>query len=302
MRIRFDWKTIEPISYVTVKWTPVSNMTYPVTTGSKTYDYVTSPGIYSGSFDEIVTTAYLDSESSFEISVTVSDTKDNTRKVLILESSVFTMDMLNGGNGIAFGKAAEKSGYADFAFKTIFREDVIFDENNRYIYGTSPDGTTKNAFQPQNENGNTVLGFGNYETKNGNTNIYGYDLNFGVSNMANPGTYRPYRRCGDSLTFTIRTAGYVTNGGKDVSFLVPFAVPIVGAPTVTVSSNNGFVLRQGTKYTHGSTADSYAIPDSYSANIAWLCGVYITAHFTDVTDVINNDTIGIYWNGTITFS
>ena len=220
---------------------------------------------------------------------------------------------MNGGNGIAFGKPAEAEDTADFNYNIRARKNITTGSNQR-IRGIKPDGTEFDVFQPANDeesgNGNTVIGWDNYNkgvefAKNGigaNTNVYGYDLNFGVANIANKGTYRPYRRRGDSLTFTIRTAGYVTNSGKDVSFLVPFAVPIIGSPTVSVSSGTGFTLRQDTKYTHGSASDIAVHPDSYTASVAQWCGVYITAHFTDVSNVVNNSAIGVYWNGTITFS
>jgi hypothetical protein len=103
----------------------------------------------------------------------------------------------------------------------------------------------------------------------------------------------------------MRTAGYVTSVGTTVIFTVPFAVPIIGAPTVTVASGNGFILRQNNKYTHGSDSSTYTTPVSYTATIAQWCGVYIEAKFSDAQaalNVINNAPIGIYWNGTITFS
>lgn len=180
--------------------------------------------------------------------------------------------------------------------------DLYFD-NNVVIFGTKPDGSIFEAINPQNASGNLVLGYDNYDNKNGLTNIYGYDLNFGVSNITNPGTYRPYRRQGDTLTFTaLRTTGYVTNSKTEVSFVVPLAMPVIGSPTVTVTSVNGFILRQGNNYTHGSTASAYATPTSYTASCGMTFGVHITAKFSDTTNATNNDAIGIYWSGTITFS
>lgn len=182
-----------------------------------------------------------------------------------------------------------------------FGADIIM-ENNEAIMGYNSAGVAYNAFQAKNESDNTIVGYGNYANKSGNTNIYGNDINFGVANIANPGTYRPYRRQGDSMSITLRTAGYVTNGGKDVSFWIPFSEPIVGSPTVTIASGTGFVLRQGNKYTHGSSASANVSPDSYEATATMIHGVYVKAVFSDTTNVTNNDAIGIYWNGTITFS
>lgn len=182
-----------------------------------------------------------------------------------------------------------------------FGGDIIVN-NNEAIMGYSTNGVAYNAFQAKNESDNTIVGYGNYANKAGNTNIYGFDINLGVANLATPGTYRPYRRKGDSFSLTLRTSGYVTNGGKDVSFWIPMAEPIIGSPTATITSGSGFVLRQGTKYTHGSSAEDNVIPVSYEATATMLNGIYVKAVFSDTTNVTNNDSIGIYWNGTITFS
>jgi uncharacterized repeat protein (TIGR02543 family) len=180
--------------------------------------------------------------------------------------------------------------------------DLELSTNKKILYGVDPNGLRKNAFQAQNENGNTIVGYGNYTNASGNTNIYGHDINFGVANIASPGTYRPYRRRGDTLTITFRGAGYVTNAGTEVSFWIPVSEPIIGSPVVTVNSTTGFVLRQGNKYTHGSTASFFVIPDSLEATATMHHGVYIKAVFSNTTNVTNNDTIGIYWAGNIIFS
>lgn len=182
-----------------------------------------------------------------------------------------------------------------------FGGDIIFD-NNEAIMGYDTNGVSYNTFQPKNSSNNTVIGYGNYDNANGNTNIYGVDINFGIASLDTPGSYRPYRRKGDSLSLTLRTSGYVTNGGKDVSFWIPFAEPIIGSPATSITSGSGFVLRQGTKYTHGSDADTNVTPVSYEATATAYNGVYVKAVFSNTTNVTNNDSIGIYWNGTITFS
>lgn len=199
-----------------------------------------------------------------------------------LNSSTKLMEFLNAG-GYHFGSG-------------------IYMDNNEAIMGYDSSGAAVNAFQAKNDSDNTIVGYGNYANKSGNTNIYGYDINFGVANIATPGSYRPYRRRGDSITYSLRTAGYVTNAGTEVWFTVPFTVPVVGSPTINASSVNGFILRQDNNYTHGSAASTYAIPTSYTAyNYQW-CGIAIKAVFSTTTNVVNNAPIGIFWNGTITFS
>lgn len=171
--------------------------------------------------------------------------------------------------------------------------------NAKNIYGIHPTTGEPSSLISISSNGNVVVGYTGYDQNNGNTHLYGKDV---VNYVYDAGSFRAYRKAGDSIDFSFRGAGYVTNSGQDVTFLVPFAVPIVGTPTVTVTSINGFTLRQGTKYTHGSSASVSVKPDSYSAALQWCVGIYVTAKFSNTTNVTNNDAVGIYWSGNITFS
>lgn len=285
--VQFTWACDLDVSSVVIEYIASDNTATAVN--------VESSGT-NGTVSKVIGNGELSIDSTYTIHVTVTDANGYYDRSLTLNGYVFAIDALyGGGKGIAFGKPAEKEGYADFAF------DLLLD-NNLGIYGKDLAGNIKDAFKPQNQNGNTVIGYGNYDTKSGNTNVYGYDINFGVSNIANPGTYRPYRRAGDAITISLRTSGYVTNSGKDISFWIPMAIPIIGSPTVTITSGNGFTLRQGESYTHGSSASTYVSPDSYEASATMYNGIYVKAVFSDTTNVTNNDAIGIYWNGTITFS
>ena len=242
-----------------------------------------------------------DNSFSYNVQLVITDDFSTTTKTTSASTGFTIINFLASGLGIALGKVAELAGYLDIGFKSMFRDKVVV-INDQSIYGLKPDGSECNALTPSNANGNTVVGYGNYSAANGQTNVYGHDVHIGVSNISEPGIFRPYRRQGDSLTFTLRTSGYVTDAGKQVSFLVPLAMPIIGSPTVTVTSINGFVLRQDDKYTHGSTASVLVKPDSYSASMGMYYGVTVNAVFSNTTNVINNAPIGIYWNGTITFS
>lgn len=289
--VKFTWKT-----YVNVKTIRVIAES---SADSKTYDVI---GYEMGPTNAEKNLTGLNPELAYTIRIVVMDSKGTQWTVSRSSPGlVFATDVKAKATGISFGKAAELDGYADFGYKTRHRDSVEF-ENNKSICGIAPDGTLKEVLNLQNSNGNLVIGYDNYDTKSGNTNVYGHDVNIGISNIPSPSYFHPYRRKGDTNTFTVKTAGYVTNSKKDVTFTVPFTVPIVGAPTITVTSNSGFVLRQGDKYTHGSSADVYVIPESYTAVVGMYGGVTITAKFSDTTNVVNNSPIGILWNGTITFS
>lgn len=293
--VRFNWSTFLNVTSITISCESANNTLEPVT--------ISASGT-SGEVEQLIGSGSLTTDSTYTIKVVVTDgdsaayTSSLTRT---LPGTKFVIDFLAGGNGAAIGKPAELPEFFDVAYKTRLREPLYVD-NQKAFYGYEPEGNLVEFMHPMNENGNVVIGYGNYDRGEGNTNIYGHDVHIGISSIDEPGYYRPYRRKGDSINFTLRTSGYVTNGSKDVTFIVPFSVPIVGAPTVTVSSLNGFILRQGNNYTHGSTATVYVSPNSYSASVSQWMGVTITASFTDTTNVINNDAIGIYWNGTITFT
>ena len=290
--VKFNWTTSKAAQAVTIEYRQSGATSWTALT-------VATSGT-SGNANKII--SGFNVEKTYEFRITVNDGSNALIKSGTLTALKYIVDYKGGENsGIAFGKPAELGNTADFGYQAMFRDIAIFG-NNVCAYGTKPDGTVWEVINFQNANGNLVFGYDNYENKDGNTNVYGYDLNFGVSNIANPGTYRPYRRRGDSITLTLRTAGYVTNGSKDVSFWIPISEPIIGSPTVTITSGSGFVLRQGNKYTHGSSASASVIPSSYEAAATMYGGIYVKAVFSDITNVTNNDTIGIYWNGTITFS
>lgn len=291
-RVKFSWSTSREVESILIEWSSGAG-------DSGSYTVTTSGN--SGNVDQIVGGGSLSTESTYAMIVTITDNGGENASTRSLAGMILPLDLLAGGKGIAFGKAAELAGYADVAYKMKHRDYEEFD-NNKVIYGTSPDGSRVEAMNPQNSNGNTDIGYGNYDRGEGQTNIYGYDVMFGVANLATPGTHKPYLRRGDSFNVTLRTAGYVTNGSKDVSFWIPLSMPIIGSPKITVASANGFIFRQGNKYTHGSSADTYVTPTSYEATATYRNGIYVKALFSDITNVTNNDAIGIYWSGTITLS
>ncbi len=112
----------------------------------------------------------------------------------------------------------------------------------------------------------------------------------------------------DVSAYVLDTAGFISSSSTKVYFTVPVSRPILGTPTITASSVNGFVLRQrnsstGGSYTHGSASDTYVKPSSYVAVI--MPGgdsIRICATFSTTTNAVNNSPIGIQWSGKITLS
>lgn len=71
---------------------------------------------------ETVLFGSLNPESSQKIRFLVADVLSDSDYVYEISTAFVTVDFLNGGQGVAFGKVAELSGYFDNAFKTMFRQ------------------------------------------------------------------------------------------------------------------------------------------------------------------------------------
>lgn len=181
--------------------------------------------------------------------------------------------------------------------------DIILKTNNNSVQGIHPETGVASEMLRMSGNGNTIIGGGGYENHNGNTHIYGEDVVNYVGSAGDVG-FRPYYRAGDVIDFKVATSGYVTNSGKSVIFTIPITKPVIGSPNATVSSDNGFIFRQNGKYTHGCNGASsptvYVKPTSYHVDSNFNSGFIITAIFDITTDVTNNSTIGITWDGKVT--
>lgn len=117
------------------------------------------------------------------------------------------------------------------------------------------------------------------------------------------GAWRPYFCAGDSISATFGTAGYITSSGKDVIFIIPLSKPIIGNPTVTVTSVEGLMVRQNNKYLYGGSSTKYVKPSKYTIHSTLSGGcIHVFATMPNTTGVTNNSPCGIWTNIKITFS
>lgn len=116
-------------------------------------------------------------------------------------------------------------------------------------------------------------------------------------------TWRPYFCAGDSISANFGTAGYITNSGKEVIFIIPLSRLIVGDPTITVASVGGLMVRQNNKYLYGGSSTKYVKPSKYTvrSTLSGSC-IHVVATMPNTTDVTNNSPCGIWANVKITFS
>lgn len=159
--------------------------------------------------------------------------------------------------------------------------------------------TNKMNAMHMNESGHLRIGEGFYSNGK-NTYIFGEDVYIRPS-AAND-AFRSYLKAGDEYEMYLPTAGYVYGSGKKVRFTIPLAKPVVGSPSVDVASVDGFILRQGGKFTHGSSDGVYVKPSSYSATLRGNGSfVDVIATFSANTNATSGDAIGILWNGKVSF-
>lgn len=78
----------------------------------------------SGSLSKIIGDGTLVSDVSYMVSITFTDTSGSATATTTLPGTIFPFDALAGGNGIAFGKNADKEGVAEFAFDAQFNGAV----------------------------------------------------------------------------------------------------------------------------------------------------------------------------------
>lgn len=290
----FNWETDESVVSVKIEWKASSDETY-----SKTI-MIPSSGT-SGSVSEIIGEGLLNTEYVYNILVSIEDQNGASSSRKNLPQIAFIIDFLAEGKGVAFGKPAEEVATLDVNMYLRNRKDVQF-ETSVAILGIKPStGELTDVFTPQNASGNTVIGYGNYEKKQGYTNIYGNDIQ--IASAEADGYFRPYYRKGDTIPITFRGSGFVTTSSTYVGFTVPLSKPIIGKPVVTARSVNGFILRQNGKYTHGSDGSPaiWVTPSKYEVDFD-SGFIMIGATFSNTTNVTNNDSIGIYWIGEIVLS
>lgn len=188
---------------------------------------------------------------------------------------------------------------------SITSKGAIYIPNDKSLYGKSTSGTNLALIHVSDSN-NTIIGYGGYINSLGSTRIYGQDINLTISNASNNpdgDSFRPYFRKSDTVSGVWHGAGYITSSGTAVRFSIQLSKPIIGDPTVTISSVDGLIVRQSTKYLYGSTATVYIKPSSYSASLSFSGNcINITATMSNTTNVENNSACGIIASIKITFS
>lgn len=251
-------------------------------------------GQTSGTVSEVI--SGFDTETEYTITVTLNDSYAyGTPKSEngFIDSAIYTIDVLKGGKGMAFGKIAENEGYLDSAWNVVM-------DRTKTIYGRTTNNDLYSVFTPMNSSDNTIIGYGHYAKSYGNTIIYGNEV-YIIPKTAGQ-SIRPYYRKGDSLAIAWNGAGYVTSGGYGVRFCITLDKPVVGVSAVAGESTDGFMIRQDGKYLYGGTSSARVKTGKIACYLRDCSIIYVDVTFPNNTNVTNNDTLGIAWDGTLTFS
>lgn len=128
----FKWSTFHDVTNVTIEWSVGG-----VVKGSHT---VTVSG-KSGTVDEYIG-GDISSESTYTVAITVADSVGSSIISKYLPGAKYALDLLAGGNGVAFGKPAEKANIADFAFTIA--------PGGGFVYPVLTNGTDLNVVRTPN--------------------------------------------------------------------------------------------------------------------------------------------------------
>lgn len=107
-RLIFDWACDLSVTNIAVSW--ISSISDPAGTG------ISASGT-SGSVNTVIGDGSFSTDVTYTITVAVSDSNGSFTKNTILNGIQFPIDVLAEAKGIAFGKAAEKEGFAEFAYE-----------------------------------------------------------------------------------------------------------------------------------------------------------------------------------------
>lgn len=166
--VSFSWASDKTISSIAVNWSSSA--------GSGSADVAASGT--SGTVSVVVGNGALDVNTTYSMEVIVTDSVDSTTAKRTLNSLEALIQGLAAYAGLAFGKAAELEGCADFGpFKGYFRKNIVC-ENDLSVIGIDSDGNELSALIPVSQSGNTSLGYGLYKAQKGNTHLYGNKIQF----------------------------------------------------------------------------------------------------------------------------
>ena len=131
----------------------------------------------SGKSTEVITTTPTFKDNTYKLTYTISNLSYQDSYTVIIKASDLVYQNISSTSKKLSVFPVYDWGETDFRHNT----DVIL-SNGKAIQGIRADGTPVVAFEPCDSSGNTVLGYGNYSSENGSTNIYGTNVGLYAKN------------------------------------------------------------------------------------------------------------------------
>ena len=101
----FSWATDVNVSSIKIEWKLKTATSYP-SGNSKTVSASGKSGSVTAA-NSVFGSGAISVDNTYDVRITVTDSVDSSDETRTLSSMEFTLDLLAGGNGAAFGKAAE---------------------------------------------------------------------------------------------------------------------------------------------------------------------------------------------------
>lgn len=171
LKAEFSWECCQLLGSNPVASVKVG---YRVRGSGEYQDIAVTPSGTTQGAQAVVLGGALDPDSMYDVRVVVADSSSNspnsTTATRSLASSAYVMDFLRGGKGAAFGKVAEMEGL-DLNWTALFRKNLTM-ANNVFLGANNAAGAWRNIIG-MDDSGNLLIGWGPYESKDGNTAVYG---------------------------------------------------------------------------------------------------------------------------------
>lgn len=123
--VKFSWATDKTATSIKIEWKS--------STGSGSADI--TPSGTSGTVNQVVGAGTISSDATYTFTLTVkdgTDTAHTTSQSKTLSGAAFTIDFLVGGNGVAFGKPAEKENTLEIDWDVYFNKKIASDIRDKF--------------------------------------------------------------------------------------------------------------------------------------------------------------------------
>ena len=170
--------------------------------------------------------------------------------------------------------------------------------NCRYYQSTTSGGVTGSLAHISTTD-DLWLGYLSYDANVGITRVSGKDVQI----YTRSGSYYPYYKVGDSFKVSGIVGAQIYQDPRYLEFSVPLSKPIIGTPTMTLTTNKGVIVKMNGQCLYGSTWQSYskAIQTleirKYDDN-----SLYLVLYMSNSTNAVANSSCAVCYDFNVTLS